>query len=87
MAQKYVGFRKWTSKSGNIGYTLHFLEDIPSGEGCGGSAPVLVYSYGRLSAPSVSADVYANFFANLKLGSVVDLTFNRFGGIIGCSPV
>lgn len=85
MAQKYVGFKKWTAKSGKIGYSVYLVEPV-SGDGAG-VCPVQVYSFGKMSAPSVSPETFGRFFANLKLDTFVELRFDRFGGIIGLDVV
>lgn len=73
----FIGYRhvKYTSKSGGDveGYSLYFTEERNGVEGlCCFDA-------------WVSLDTFLNYFSSLPLGSVVELTYNRYGRVCGCS--
>lgn len=77
---KYVGSRyvDYTNKYGrNVkGYTLYFTEE--GRKGVEGSACFDAW---------VSVDNYLNYFSCVSYDSLVELSYNRYGNITGCTVV
>lgn len=85
MADKiYVGYEKWTSKSGRSGYNLHFLEEVESGAG---NREYLTFDRNAAAYRynSCTEETFEEIFKGMKFGQKVkELYRGDYGRIVGC---
>lgn len=79
----YIGFEKWTSKKGNVGYNLYFMEEV--GQAGGGAKYHMLFQGGQRRIPSCDEDHFYSCFKDMPLKTQIDeLYFNSYGYVTGC---
>lgn len=78
----FVGYEKWTSKNGNVGYNIYCMEEI--GAAGAGAKYHMVFKNGYRTIPSTDEEHFKSVFRTMNMNTEIDeLYFNDRGYIVG----